>query len=53
MEFVTGIAWRDEIIDEPLDVQGGRIVLSDRPGLGGELTEAGLAEHRWMVGDLR
>ena len=53
MEFVTGIDWRDEIIDEPLDVQGGRIVLSDRPGLGVELTEAGLAEHRWMVGDPR
>ena len=53
IEFVTGIDWRDEIIDEPLDVQGGRIVLSDRPGLGVELTEAGLAEHRWMVGDPR
>ncbi|MDP6018996.1 MAG: enolase C-terminal domain-like protein, partial [Candidatus Latescibacteria bacterium] len=53
IEFVTGIDWRDEIIDHPLDVQGGRIVLSDRPGLGVELTETGLAKHQWQAGDPR
>lgn len=53
IEFVTGIDWRDEIIDHPLDVQEGRIVLSDRPGLGVELTDEGLAKHGWKVGDPR
>ena len=53
MEFVTGIDWRDEIIDEPLDVQGGRIVLSDLPGLGVELTEAGMVKYGWNAGDPR
>ncbi|HCL27292.1 MAG TPA: galactonate dehydratase [Candidatus Latescibacteria bacterium] len=53
IEFVTGIDWRDEIIDVPIDVQGGRIVLSERPGLGVELTEAGMAKHRWLAGEPR
>ena len=53
IEFVTGIDWRDEIIDQPIDVQGGRIVLSDRPGLGVELTAQGLSQRGWKVGDPR
>ena len=47
MEFVTGIDWRDDIITEPLEVDGGCLVVPDRPGLGVELDSAGVEKHRW------
>ena len=37
MELVTGIDWRDEIITEPLHIQGGRVYLPEGPGWGIEL----------------
>ena len=51
MEFVTGIAWRDEIITEPLRVEDSCIVLPDGPGFGVELDMDGVEKHRWRVGD--
>ena len=51
MEFVTGIDWRDEVIDEPLQVVEGRVVVPDRPGLGVELDMEGVEKHRWRAGD--
>ena len=53
MEFVTGIDWRDEIIDEPLCVEEGRLVLPTRPGLGVKLNMEGIEAHRWRSGDSR
>ena len=51
MEFVTGIEWRDEILTEPIEVVEGCLVVRDRPGLGIELNEEGIEEHRWNPGD--
>ena len=53
MEFVTGIDWRDEVIDEPLQVVEGRVVVPKRPGLGVELDMEGVEKHRWRTGDPR
>jgi galactonate dehydratase len=51
IEFVTGIDWRDEVIDEPLKVVDGRLVVPDRPGIGVELDPDGVDKHRWNAGD--
>ncbi|MBT4100757.1 MAG: hypothetical protein HOE86_24070, partial [Gemmatimonadetes bacterium] len=53
MEFVTGIDWRDEIIDEPLRVEEGRLLVPTGPGLGVKLNMEGVEAHRWRVGDPR
>ena len=50
MEFVTGIEWRDEILQDPLEVVDGCLVVPDRPGLGIELDEGGVEKHRWKPG---
>jgi galactonate dehydratase len=34
------VAWRDEVIDHPLDVRDGKLLLSERPGLGVDLVES-------------
>ncbi|HMO58431.1 MAG TPA: mandelate racemase/muconate lactonizing enzyme family protein [Roseiflexaceae bacterium] len=45
-EFMfTDVPWRDTVIDHPLDVQNGMLVLSDRPGLGVDLVEQELEAH--------
>lgn len=39
-EFMfNDVPWRDEIIDHPIDIQDGHLMLSDRPGLGTDLVE--------------
>jgi len=50
LEFiVSDVPWRDTVISHPLDVAGGRIRLSERPGLGVELVDAELAAHPGIV----
>ena len=45
-EFMfTDVPWRDEVIDTPLDIQDGRLMLSDRPGLGVDLVEEAMDAH--------
>jgi galactonate dehydratase len=45
-EFMfNDVPWRDEVIDHPLEVRHGHLLLSDRPGLGVDLVEASLAAH--------
>jgi galactonate dehydratase len=39
------VPWRDAVITHPLDVRGGYLHLSDRPGLGVDLVEAELEKH--------
>ena len=53
MEFVTGIDWRDEILSEPLRIEGGCLVVPNRPGLGVDLNMEGVARHRWHQGKSR
>lgn len=53
MELVTGIEWRDEIITEPLRIEGGCVYLPDGPGWGLELDMDGVEKHRWHPGDPR
>lgn len=45
-EFMfTDVPWRDEVIDHPIDIQNGKLVLSDRPGWGVDLVEAAMDQH--------
>ncbi len=39
------VPWRDAVLTEPLDVRGGHLYLSDRPGFGADLDEAEIARH--------
>lgn len=41
----TDVPWRDQVIDHPIDVRGGFLHLSDRPGLGVDLVEEALEAH--------
>ncbi len=46
LEFMyNDVPWRDEVIDHPLDIQDGYLVLSDRPGLGVDLIEEEMERH--------
>jgi galactonate dehydratase len=45
-EFMfNDVPWRDQVIDHPLDVHGGFLHLSDRPGLGVDFVEEELEKH--------
>ena len=39
------VPWRDEVIDHPLNIQNGHLILSDRPGLGVDLVEEAMEAH--------
>jgi galactonate dehydratase len=52
-EFIfKDVPWRDTVIDHPLDIQNGQLILSKRSGLGVDLVEEemekrpGIREHR-------
>jgi len=52
-EFIfNDVPWRDSVIDHPLNIEKGSLVLSERPGLGVDLVEEemenhpGIREHR-------
>lgn len=51
MELITGLDWRDEIIQEPLRIEDGALLLPSGPGLGVELNMDGVERHRWREGD--
>jgi galactonate dehydratase len=45
-EFMfNDVPWRDEVIDHPLEISEGKLVLSDRPGLGVDLIEKEMLKH--------
>lgn len=45
-EFIfNDVPWRDEIISQPLQIEDGKIVLSDKPGLGVDLKEEVMEMH--------
>ncbi len=45
-EFMfTDVPWRDEIIDHPIEIAEGNLVLSNRPGLGVDLVESAMEKH--------
>jgi galactonate dehydratase len=48
--MLNDVPWRDEVITEPLDVRGGFLHLSDRPGLGVDLVEDELEKHPGVRG---
>ena len=43
--MLNDVPWRDRIIDHPLDIRSGSLVLSDRPGLGVDLVEEEMEKH--------
>lgn len=43
--FLNDVPWRDSVISEPLDVQDGKLIVSNRPGLGVELVEEEMEAH--------
>ena len=47
LEFSYGeVPWRAELIEPPEDLEKGRIVLSQRPGLGITLNEKTMAKYK-------
>lgn len=45
-EFIfNDVPWRDQVIDHPIDVQNGQLILSDRPGLGVDLVDEVMEAH--------
>jgi galactonate dehydratase len=46
-EFIspTWIPWRDNVLTEPLDIVGGKLLVRDRPGLGVTFDEDALRPH--------
>ncbi|NQX67224.1 mandelate racemase/muconate lactonizing enzyme family protein [Paenibacillus alba] len=45
-EFMfNDVPWRDEVIDHPIEMKQGRLVLSNRPGLGVDLVEEAMEAH--------
>lgn len=46
-EFITPtwVPWRNDVLREPLDVENGRLLVRDRPGLGIEFDDRALAAH--------
>ena len=49
MEFMApNVEWREEVITEPLNVENGRIFLSDKPGWGVDLVEEALTRHPYV-----
>jgi galactonate dehydratase len=43
--MLTDVPWRDQVIDHPLDIREGTLMLSDRPGLGVDLVEEVMEAH--------
>jgi galactonate dehydratase len=39
------VPWRDDVIDHPIEIRDGHLVLSERPGLGVDLVEEELERH--------
>ncbi|MBJ6367193.1 mandelate racemase/muconate lactonizing enzyme family protein [Snuella sedimenti] len=45
-EFIfKDVPWRDTVIDHPIEVENGQLILSDRPGLGVDLIEDEMEKH--------
>lgn len=45
-EFIfKDVPWRDTVIDHPLNIEKGSLVLSNRPGLGVDLVEEEMEKH--------
>jgi galactonate dehydratase len=46
-EFITPtwVPWRNSVLREPLDLENGRLLVRDRPGLGIEFDDEALAAH--------
>ena len=45
-EFIfNDVPWRDEVISHPLNIQEGKLVISDRPGLGVDLIDSEMEKH--------
>jgi len=43
--MATDVSWRKEIADEGVRMEGGEMLISDRPGLGVDINEDAIAKH--------
>lgn len=43
--FVNDVPWRDTVISEPLHIEDGYLILTDKPGLGVDLNEEEMEKH--------
>ena len=51
--MMTDVPYRSEICDEDLTIKAGKMLITDRPGLGIELNEAELLKHPFIRTELR
>jgi galactonate dehydratase len=43
--MANDVEWRDQVIDHPIEVRDGHLILSDRPGLGVDLVPDVMESH--------
>lgn len=43
--MVNDVPWRDQVIDHPIEIRDGHLILSDRPGLGVDLVPDVMEAH--------
>ncbi|MFZ4813932.1 MAG: mandelate racemase/muconate lactonizing enzyme family protein [Phototrophicaceae bacterium] len=43
------VPWRDQVIDHPIEIRNGSLILSDRPGLGVDLVPSVMDAHPGVV----
>jgi galactonate dehydratase len=44
----SDVPWRDEVVDMPLAIVGGRVTPPERPGIGIEIDERAAARHPYQ-----
>ena len=42
---IDDVAWKDDLVTHPPEIENGELVISDRPGWGTEPNEEVIAEH--------
>jgi len=52
LEVFPGEAWRPEVVGEPYTLSGGRLTLSERPGLGVDFDEAAALARPYVSKDI-
>ena len=53
LEYLPNDPWRDQVVTTPLEIVDGYVAVPDRPGLGIELDEEGIAALPYQARDYR
>ena len=42
---IDDVPWKDDLVTHPPEIQGGELIIPDRPGWGTDLNEEAIAAH--------